>query len=77
MNREIGIDMYTLRVLCIKQITNENLLYSTGDSTQCSVETQKGRKSKKEGIYVYVSLIHFTAETNITLQCNYTPISIF
>ena len=77
MNREIGIDMYTLRVLCIKQITNENLLYSTADSTQCSVETQKGRKSKKEGIYVYVSLIHFTAETNITLQCNYTPISIF
>ena len=33
----IGIDMYTL--LCIKQITNENLLYGTGNSTQCSVVT--------------------------------------
>ena len=37
MNWEIGIDIYTL--LCIKQITNENLLYRTGNSTQCSVVT--------------------------------------
>ena len=37
MNWKIGIDIYTL--LCIKQITNENLLYSTGNSTQCSVVT--------------------------------------
>ena len=29
----------TLLILCIKQITNENLLYSTGNSTQCSVVT--------------------------------------
>ena len=35
-----------------KQITNENLLYSTGNSTQCSVVTQMGRKSKNEGIDV-------------------------
>ena len=39
MNREMGIDIYTQ--LCIKQITNGNLLYSslcsTGNSTQCSV----------------------------------------
>ena len=32
MNWEIGIDIYTLLILCIKQITNENLLYSTGNS---------------------------------------------
>ena len=37
MNWAIGIDMYTL--LCIKYITNENLLCSTGTSTQCSVVT--------------------------------------
>ena len=37
MNWEIGIDIYTL--LCIKEITSENLLYSTGNSTQCSVVT--------------------------------------
>ena len=31
MNREIGIDTYThtLKILHIKQITNENLLYTT------------------------------------------------
>ena len=39
---------------CIKQITNENLLYSTGKSAQCSVETQMDKKSKKEGtMYIY------------------------
>ena len=37
MNWETGIDIYKL--LCIKEITNENLLYSTGNSTQCSVVT--------------------------------------
>ena len=37
VNWETGIDIYTL--LCIKQVTNENLLYSTGNSTQCSVVT--------------------------------------
>ena len=39
MNWEIGIDIYTLLVLGIKEITNENLLYSTGNSTQCSMVT--------------------------------------
>ena len=32
---------------------HENLLHSTGNSTQCSVVTYMGRQSKKEGIYVY------------------------
>ena len=36
-NWEIGIDIYTL--LCIKQVTNENPLYGTGNSTQCSMVT--------------------------------------
>ena len=34
INWEIGIDIYTLLILCIKQITNEKLFYSTGNSTQ-------------------------------------------
>ena len=38
MNWGIGADVYT--VLCVKQITNENLLYSTGNSTYCSVVTK-------------------------------------
>ena len=37
--REIEIDTYALLILYIKQITNENLLYSGGNSTQCSVVT--------------------------------------
>ena len=39
MNWEIGIDIYTLLILCIKQTTNENLLYSSENPIQCSVET--------------------------------------
>ena len=39
MNWGIGIDTYTLRLLCIKQITNENLLQSARISTQCCVVT--------------------------------------
>ena len=46
MNWEIGIDIYTL--LYIKQITNKNLLYSTGNST-CIWE-----KNMKKDMYVYV-----------------------
>ena len=48
MNWKIGTDIYTL--LCIKQITNKNLLYRTGNSTGCSVVIQTGRKLKKEWI---------------------------
>ena len=39
MNWEIGIDIYTILILCITWITDENLLYSTGNSTQFSVVT--------------------------------------
>ena len=39
MNLEIGIDVYTLLILCMKQVTHENLLYSMGNCTQCSVVT--------------------------------------
>ena len=37
MNWEIGVDTYTLLILCIKQRTNENLLYSTGNSIENSL----------------------------------------
>ena len=42
MNWEIGIDIYTL--LYIKQITNKDLLYSTGNCTQYFVITYKGNE---------------------------------
>ena len=50
--KEKRIDIYTLPY--IKQMTNENLLYSTGNSTQYSVMTYMGIESEKEWIYVYV-----------------------
>ena len=39
MNWEIEIDLYTLLILRIKSIPSENVLYSPGNSTQCSVVT--------------------------------------
>ena len=44
INWEIGIDIYTL--LYIKQVTNKNLQYSTGNSTQYSVMAYMGKGSK-------------------------------
>ena len=38
-NWEVEIDTCTLFILCIKWITNENLLYSIGNSTSCPVGT--------------------------------------
>ena len=37
MNWEVATDTFTL--LCIKSVADENLLYNTGNSTQCSVVT--------------------------------------
>ena len=52
MDWEIGINIYTL--LYTEQITNKNLLNSTGNSIQYSAMTYMGIESKKEWIYVYV-----------------------
>ena len=49
INWEIGIDIYIL--LYIKQITNKDLLHSTGNSTQNSILTCMGKESK--GGYMY------------------------
>ena len=38
----------TYTLLYIKQITNKNLLYSTGSSTQYSVMAYMGKESKKK-----------------------------
>ena len=52
INWEIGIDIYTL--LYTKQITNKDLLYGTGNSTQYSVMIYMRKESEKKWIYVYV-----------------------
>ena len=56
INWETGIDKCTL--LYIKQVTNKNLPYSTGNSSQYSVMTCMGEESKrvciKECVYIYM-----------------------
>ena len=74
INWEIGIDIYTL--LYIKQITNKNVLYSTGNSFQCSVMTSMGMESRREWIYVYVWLIHFAVQQKLTQHCKSTILQL-
>ena len=45
MNWGFGIDIYIYILLCIKWIINENLQYTTGSSTQCSVVPAAAAKS--------------------------------
>ena len=52
INQEFGINIYTL--LHIKQITNKDLLYSTGNYTSHFVITYKGKESEKKQIHMYV-----------------------
>ena len=52
--REFGSHMYTL--LCLKWITNKDLLYSTGNSAQRYMAAWMGGQSGGEWIRVYVSL---------------------
>ena len=66
MVEEIGTDAYTLLILCIKQITDENLLHSTGNSTQHPVVTCTGRKPKDEGTCVYIQLVHCDIQQKLT-----------
>ena len=51
INWEIGIDINIL--INIKQITNKDLLYSLGCSTQYPVMNQMEKESKKKSGYMY------------------------
>ena len=62
MDWEIGIHTHTL--LCITQITNENLLCSTGNSMLHGNLNGKGDQGKG-GTFIYVAdSFYCTAETN-------------
>ena len=61
MNWEIGIDIYSL--LCIKELANENLLCSTGNSVLCGDLNGKEIPKKKGHMYTY-KLIHFLYSRN-------------
>ena len=41
--------MYALLMICIRWMTNENLLYSSGNSTQRSVGDSNGKEIQKTG----------------------------
>ena len=55
--REFGMDMYTL--LYFKWITNKDLLYSTGNASQCYVATWMGGEFGGEWTHVYAWLSLF------------------
>ena len=63
MNWEIGIDIYTL--LCIKQITNKDLLYSTGNSVLCGGLNGKEIQNRGDICRRIADSLCCTAETNL------------
>ena len=73
---EFGMDMYTL--LYLKQITNKELMYSTGNSAQCYVAAWMGGELGGEWMHVYMWLSPFSCppetEAIATLLISYTPI---
>ena len=71
MNWETGIDTYTL--LCPKQIPNENLLYSTENSTQRCGDLN-GKDIQKRGDILFIQLIHFAVQQKLIQHCKATII---
>ena len=65
------MNIHTL--LYVKQITNRDLLYNTGNYTQASVITSKEKEF--ENIYIYTCITESLCcipETNTILKINYT-----
>ena len=65
--REFGIDMHT--PLCLKWLTNKELLYSTWDSAQCLVVVWMVDKFGEEWIRVYVWLGPFPVHLKLSEHC--------
>ena len=66
-DREFGMDMYT--VLCLKWITNKDLLDSIGNSAQCYAAAWMGGEFGGEWIHVYVRLSPFTVHLKLSQYC--------
>ena len=62
--REFGTDMYAL--LCLKWITNKDLLCSTDNSAQCHVVAWLGEEFGEEWIHVYVWLSPFSVHLKLS-----------
>ena len=70
---ELGIDIYTL--LYTEEMTNRDLLYSTGNSAQYSAVAYMGTESKKNECiytYIYIWLNHFSVRLKLTQYCKST-----
>ena len=79
-DQEVQIKIHTL--LYIKQITNKDLLYSTGNYIQYLVITYHGGECKKEYVYTHTHTHKYESlccepEINTTLQINYISINFF
>ena len=72
MDWDIGTDTWICLIPCPAEMADEILLYRAGRCSQGSVLTSMGRKSRREGICVYVQLIHFAAQWRLTQHCKGT-----
>ena len=73
--RVSGMDMYIL--LCLKWISDKDLLYSTWNSAQCYVAAWMGGSLGRNGQLMYVWLCPFTVHLKLSqhsLLIIYTPI---
>ena len=66
INQEFQINIYIS--LCIKQINNKNLLYSTGNYIQHSVITFNGKESERINKYMYVQLYTHTHSSHFAVH---------
>ena len=55
----------TYRLLCLKWITNKNILYSTGSSAQCYAAAWMGGEFEEKG-YVCVGLSPFAVQLKLS-----------
>ena len=62
--KEFRMDLYTL--LCLKYKTNKDLLYSTGNSTQCYVAIWMGGELGGEWIHVYEQMSPFVVHLKLS-----------
>ena len=61
--------MFMHKLLYLKQVTNEGLLYRTWNSAQCYVAAWMGVKFGGEWVHVYVWLHPFTVHMKLSQHC--------
>ena len=75
INRELGMERYTH--LCLRWITNKDLLCSAWNSAQCYVAAWMGREFGGEWIRVYIWLSPFAVYVKLSQHClliGYAPV---